>query len=185
MTKTRSAETLDPRAFRETLGLFPTGVAIVTTCTPQGERIGATVSSFNSVSLDPPLVLFSIARNAKAYDAWANAEHYAVNILPESQSELSTRFARALSDKWEGIAPEAGAGGAPLLREALAWFECRHHGRYDGGDHLILVGEVIRHVAHGAAHARPLVFYKGRYRKLDPDTPAPTPSGIDHLLHGW
>jgi len=175
----------DARAFRETLGLFPTGVAIVTTCGTDGERIGATVSSFNSVSLDPPLILFSIARNTRAYAAWAAADHYAVNVLPERESELSTRFARSLSDKWEGLAPEAGRGGVPLLREALAWFECRHHARYDGGDHLILVGEVIAHTARSSTQGRPLVFFKGKYRKLDEDSPRPTPSGIEHLLHGW
>lgn len=175
----------DTTSFRHTLGLFPTGVAIVTTRDADANWIGATISSFNSVSLDPPLVLFSIARTAKAYAAWESASHYAVNVLPEAESQLSTRFARALSDKWEGLEPHVNAHGVPLLREALAWFECRHHSHCDGGDHLILVGEVLSHTARPNAGRRPLVFFGGKYRKLDEDKPAQTPAGIEHLLHGW
>lgn len=177
--------THDPRAFRNALGLFATGVAIVTTLASDGERIGATVSSFNSVSIDPPLILFSIANNAKAYDAWAKAEHYAVNILAEAQSDLSNRFARAMTDKWVGVMETANAHGVPLLPDASACFECDSYARYDGGDHLILVGRVTSYTATASSNPRPLLFYRGRYREIDPDHAIETPTGLDYLVHGW
>lgn len=172
------------RQFRDVLGLFPTGVAIVTTKTPDGSPLGATVSSFNSVSLDPPLILFSIAKKAHALPIWEAAEYYAVNVLREDQSELSTRFARALSDKWSGITP-VDKGENILLPEALAWFECSRHACHDGGDHIILVGRVTAFAAAGDSNPRPLVFYKGRYRNLDSHHDIETPRGLDHLVHGW
>ena len=107
------------REMRDALGLFPTGVAVITAQAQSGERLGATVSSFNSVSLDPPLILFSLAKDAKSIAAWEAAEHFAVNVLGEHQSQVSTRFAKALTDKWEGIKPlEARRIGAPLIRDA-------------------------------------------------------------------
>ncbi|MDF3811417.1 MULTISPECIES: flavin reductase family protein [Rhodopseudomonas] len=181
----RLVMTIEPRAFRDALGLFPTGVAVVTTRSSNGERIGATVSSFNSVSLDPPLILFSIARNAKAFDAWAGASHFAVNILTESQSEVSNRFARALTDKWDGIEESADLARAPLIPFANACFECECHARHDGGDHLVLIGRVMSYTATSVEAPRPLLFYRGRYRKLDPDAKIDTPQGVDYLLHGW
>lgn len=177
--------TIEPRAFRDALGLFPTGVAIVTMRANNGERIGATVSSFNSVSLDPPLILFSIARSAKAFDAWAGASHFAVNILSESQSEVSNRFARALTDKWDGIAEPADSKSAPLIPLANACFSCECHARHDGGDHLILIGRVTSYTTTSGERPRPLLFYRGRYRKLDPDVEIETPRGVDYSLHGW
>ncbi|MGV6871793.1 flavin reductase family protein [Pseudochelatococcus sp. B33] len=172
------------RQFRDVLGLFPTGVAIVTTIAPDGSPLGATVSSFNSVSLAPPLILFSIAKKAHALSIWEEAEHYAVNLLREDQSELSTRFARALSDKWSGIAP-VNKGDNILLPEALAWFECSRYACHDGGDHIILVGRVTAFAAAGDSNPRPLVFYKGSYRKLDGHQEIQTPRGLDYLVHGW
>src|SRR5688572_12128938 len=109
----------EQRSFRQALGLFPTGVAVVTTITGDGARIGTTVSSFNSVSLSPPLVLFSIARTANSFAAWAEAKTYAINILHEHQDELSTRFARALADKWKTLKPRIGETGALLVPAAL------------------------------------------------------------------
>jgi len=177
--------TIDPRDFRNALGLFPTGVAVVSTLAADGERIGTTVSSFNSVSLDPPLILFSIARNARSFDIWAEAPHYAVSILNEAQSETSNRFARALTNKWDGIQNEAGANGVPLIQGASACFECESFARHDGGDHLILVGRVISYTVTDTPTPRPLLFYRGRYRQLEPDVFIDTPQGIDYFLHGW
>lgn len=174
-----------PREFRDALGLFPTGVAVITAKTAAGELLGATVSSFNSVSLEPPLVLFSVGRNARAFEHWNSVEHYAVNLLGEAQSEISTRFAKAMSDKWHGLAPIEGEAGQPLLPEALAWFECRSHVRYDGGDHLILVGEVTRFSVAMTPKPRPLVFFRGRYRQLDTEHVIATPPDVEHWLHGW
>ena len=105
------------KVFRETLGLFATGVTVVTTTTATGDRLGTTASSFNSVSLNPPLVLFSLARNAKSFDAWLQARSYAVNILSEEQDHISNRFARALTDKWNGVVCKSGpTTNQPLFR---------------------------------------------------------------------
>ena len=114
------------RLYRNALALFPTGVAVITSVTPDGEKLGATVSSFTSVSLEPPLVLFSMARSASAISAWLGVDAFAVNVLDERQSEVSTRFARSRSAKWSGVIPLLSeTTGAPLLPDALAWFECR------------------------------------------------------------
>lgn len=177
--------TFSPRDFRDALGLFPTGIAVVTAVTKSGEKIGATVSSFNSVSLEPPLVLFSVARTARAFDHWNNVEHYGVSLLEEAQSDVSTRFAKAMADKWAGFEHDSGGAGQPLLPDALARFECRSYARYDGGDHIILVGEVTAFSLGRHPKPRPLVFFRGRYRQLDPDHIIETPPGVEHLLHGW
>ncbi|MDO9440738.1 MAG: flavin reductase family protein [Beijerinckiaceae bacterium] len=174
------------RLLRDVLGLFPTGVAVITALTGDGERLGATVSSFNSVSLTPPLILFSMARNAKSFPAWEVAEHFGVNILSESQSRISTQFARPMSDKWEGLDPVAGRiTGAPLIRDALAWLECKTWARYPGGDHLIIVGEVLGFERLSSAQGRPLVFSASRYARLAQENEIPTPPQEGYLVHGW
>ena len=176
--------TIDEREFRSALGLFPTGVAIVTTVAA-GERLGLTVSSFNSVSLSPPLILFSVARSANSFAAWRQAQTYAVNILHEDQHALSTSFARALSAKWDGVQVLPGDTRAPLLPNALAAFECEAHAHYDGGDHEIFVGRVLSIRAPTRPDPRPLVFYRGRYRKLAPEIEATPPKDDTLYLHGW
>jgi flavin reductase (DIM6/NTAB) family NADH-FMN oxidoreductase RutF len=173
-----------PRTFRDALGLFPTGVAIVTTIARDGTHLGATVSSFNSVSLSPPLVLFSIARSASSFAVWSEADAYAINLLHEYQDAVSTRFARARTDKWEGTKPVVGQSGVPLIPGALASFECQNYARYDGGDHLILVGKVCAVTTASVAEPRPLVFYRGSYQKIERYDTA-TPQDLDYLLHGW
>ena len=110
---------------------------------------------------------------------------HTVNILSENQSAISTRFARALTDKWDGVNVCPGLGGVPLLSDALAWIECRSYAKYDGGDHLIIVGEV-RSLGTGAVPGtRPLVFFGGKYRQLDRDATISTPPDADQWLHGW
>jgi flavin reductase (DIM6/NTAB) family NADH-FMN oxidoreductase RutF len=173
------------REFRDVLGLFATGVAVITSTAPDGARLGATVSSFSSVSLDPPLVLFSMGRNAKAFPAWEVVGAFAVNILAEDQSATSTRFARALTDKWQGVEPCFGANGSPLLDGALAWLECTSYATYDGGDHLIFVGRVDALTLCTTPNGRPLVFFGGGYRQLDSDRLIQTPPDTDQWLHGW
>src|SRR5262249_18343318 len=173
------------RSFRDALGCFATGVAVVTTMTSDGAILGTTVSSFNSVSLSPPLVLFSIARSSNSFAAWAEAETYAINILHEHQDKISTRFARALTDKWQGIKPLVGETGAPLVPGALASFECENYARYDGGDHLIFVGKVRALTITNADDPRPLVFYRGSYQKIESTYRQSKPQGLDYLLHGW
>jgi flavin reductase (DIM6/NTAB) family NADH-FMN oxidoreductase RutF len=156
------------RRFRDALGMFPTGVVVVTSLTPSGEALGATVSSFSSVSLDPPLVLFSMARSARGFPAWQEVTSFAINVLDEMQSAISSQFACSLSDKWSGLDPLIGAKtGMPMLPDALAWFECRMWARYDGGDHVIYVGEVLDFAHRAKEHARPLVFFGGAYARLE------------------
>jgi flavin reductase (DIM6/NTAB) family NADH-FMN oxidoreductase RutF len=154
----------DSRALRSALGRFATGVCIVTTRNAANEPIGMTVNSFASVSLEPPLILFGVARTCYSNADWLAAEHYAVNVLSASQRPLSTRFAKELSEKWAGLSPERGLADLPLLPNALARFQCRSEHRYKGGDHVILVGRVL--AFDTPRGGEPLVFFEGRYREL-------------------
>lgn len=195
----RSAETLHQtelrsftdREFRDAMGLFATGVVVVTGAGAKDSGddnngyLGATISSFSSVSLTPPLILFSIGRHSKAFAAWQAIDAFAVNVLGESQSAISTRFARALTNKWEGVTTRPGFAGVPLLQDALAWIECRSYAKYDGGDHLIIVGHVLSLTARTGAGARPLLFFEGKYRQLDVNSGIATPPDADQWLHGW
>lgn len=165
------------RAFRDALGMFATGVTVVSAAGQNGEApVGMTVSSFNSVSLDPPLVLFSVDRGALSLPALRRAPGYAVSVLAVDQVALSKRFAGKGIDKWAGLEPEAGFGGAPLVPGAIATFECRPYRVYDGGDHVIFVGEVVAHRTAPAA-ADPLVFFGGAYRSLATTEPAAPTAG--------
>ncbi len=156
--------TFHPELLRDVLGCFPTGVAVVTAVTPDGDLHGVTINSFNSVSLDPPLVLFSLSRGLNSLSALESAEAFAVNFLRDDQADLSSRFAAALTDKWTGIDYRAGFTGAPILSEALAVLECRPYAQYDGGDHVILVLRVTHIEADATRY--PLVFFRGRYHTL-------------------
>ncbi|NGY05694.1 flavin reductase family protein [Solimonas terrae] len=155
-----TASGFDARAFRSALGSFTTGVTIVTTRDRDGAPVGITANSFNSVSLDPPMVLWSLARSARSLASFANATHWAVHILSAQQEALSNRFAKSGSDKFAGLAVEAGHGGAPLLAGCAARLQCRSAFQYEGGDHLILVGEVLD---FDSCELPPLVFQSGRY----------------------
>jgi flavin reductase (DIM6/NTAB) family NADH-FMN oxidoreductase RutF len=153
----------DTRAFRHALGQFPTGVCVVTAMV-EGARLGMTVSSFNSLSLEPPLVLFSIDRRAASLPLWERAEAIAVHVLAENQKDISNRFARALENKWEGISCSEGASGTPVLPGVAAVFECTVWARHEGGDHTLFILEVERF--RSFADRQPLVFGKGRYGAL-------------------
>lgn len=155
---------MDPRAFRAALGRFATGVAIVTACIAQGEAVGMTMSSFNSVSLDPPLVLFSVARSAYSLPAMRAAKGFAINILGQDQQDLSNRFARALEDKWHQVEHHLSLHDAPLLAGAIAHFECEPYARHDGGDHEIFLARVVRFSSPETGD--PLIFFRGRYHAL-------------------
>ncbi len=156
----------DPRELREHLGCFATGVTIVTARGARDQMLGVTANSFNSVSLDPPLVLFSLDR--RAYSLWdfLSTGHFAVNVLAEGQAELSTRFARPMSDKWSGVAWATWDHGCPILDGCHANFECSIAYTYAGGDHVIFVGRVER-MACDTGKA-PLVYHRGGYRRLEP-----------------
>lgn len=158
---------IDSRALRTALGSFATGIAVITACGPDGRLAGVTVNSFASVSLDPPLVLWSLSLYSPSLATLQNCSHYAVNILAHDQQALSQHFARPSSDlagnKLAGIDHDQGLGGAPLLHGCCARFECRNETRHAGGDHLIFVGLVERfeHVAKA-----PLLYHGGQYRWL-------------------
>jgi 3-hydroxy-9,10-secoandrosta-1,3,5(10)-triene-9,17-dione monooxygenase reductase component len=148
------------RRFRNALGAFATGVTIVTTRDAQGLDIGLTANSFNSVSLDPPMVLWSLAKNARSLPAFLGTSHFAVHVLAADQEELSLRFATRGSEKFAGLDVERGASQVPLLRGCSARFQCRTAFRHEGGDHVIFVGAVE---AFDQSDRPPLVFHGGRY----------------------
>ena len=147
--------------FRSALATFATGVTIVTARDAGGASVGLTANSFNSVSLTPPLVLWSLARSAGTMPAFARGSHYAINILSADQRDLAERFASKTADRFAGVAFREGAGGAPILQGACAVFECFNRSQYEEGDHIIFVGEVERcELREGAL---PLIFHGGRY----------------------
>lgn len=134
---------IDPKAFRRALGNFATGVTVMTATDKDGNRVGVTANSFNSVSLDPALILWSIDRRSGSKEAFLNASHFAVNILAVDQIDISNNFARPADDRFAGIEFKEGAGRAILLPNCAASFECELHETLDGGDHIILVGKVV------------------------------------------
>lgn len=135
---------LDAHMFRQALAQFATGITIITTKAQDGTYVGVTANSFNSVSLHPPLVLWSLAKKASSHDVFATATHYGVSVLSADQEELSHRFSTFKGDRFAGLEVIEGAGGAPLIPDALAHFECKIKSRHDEGDHFIMVGEVVR-----------------------------------------
>lgn len=155
--------------FREALGCFPTGVAIITAPDDLGGYVGVTVNSFTSVSLDPPLVLWSLARDSYSRQAFVSAGWFAINILAAGQVELSKRFATRQLDKFAGVVVERGLGGVALFDGCSARFQCRTYAVHDGGDHLIFIGEVIDFDYRGRD---PLVFHRGRYVEAGPPPPS-------------
>ncbi len=155
----KGAPTDDPKAFRRALGHFSTGVTIIT-AEAGGTKAGLTVNSFSSVSLDPPLILWSVNKSSTSWPVFAAAKSFAVNVLAADQSFLASQFARSGGDKYLNVEWHAGDTGAPLLSGVAAQFECLRHVEYDGGDHLIVVGKV----AHFSRfERRPLVFAQGRF----------------------
>lgn len=154
----------DARAFRNALGLFPTGVAVVTAPAEGHDPVAITVSSFNSVSLDPPLILFSVRRDLPSLPSLLTANSFGVSLLRQEQSELSSRFAGTRGAKWLGVEPVRGETGCPLIGSSLASFECTRFAVHEGGDHLIVVGRVVRF--ESAEGGEPLIFFRGRYHGI-------------------
>lgn len=157
------ASAVDPsdlRDLRDALGRFATGVTIVTTLDLAGRPIGLTANSFNSVSLDPPIVLWSLARRSLNLRSFLDAGHFAVNVLAADQQALSDRFAKPACDRFAGVDWEAGTAGVPVLPGAVASFECATDNLVEGGDHVIFLGRVAR-FRH--ADKEPLIYHAGRY----------------------
>lgn len=150
----------DPREICKALGLYATGVTIVTTKTGAGEPIGLTCNSFSSVSLAPPLVLWSLSLRSPNLPNFLQAAHFAVNILAHDQIPLAQRFAQAISRKFEGVGHVISEHGTPLIDQAAAQFECRTEARHYSGDHVIFIGNVLR---YRFSERAPLVYYRGRY----------------------
>lgn len=153
----------DAKAFRQCLGKFATGVAVVTCSDASGNPCGITANSFSSVSLDPPLVLWNIAKVSNSLDAYIKAEHFAINVLSAEQQLLSSHFARSDHTLFKGIEYALSADGAPLFPGTIATFECRTHQVHDCGDHFVIIGEVK---TFQSEDADPLLFFRGAYRGL-------------------
>ena len=154
----------DARTLRDALGCFATGVTVVTAFDTGGEPVGLTANSFTSVSLDPPLLLVCIARTSSSLKALESAGHFAVNVLHIGQQPASSLFAVPGEDRFRQTPWQRGRHDAPVLSNALANFECRRHQMHDGGDHIILVGEVLR--ATFDPRRDPLLYFRGKYRRL-------------------
>lgn len=157
---TSLAATHDPRALRNALGHFPTGVAVMTTLRGDGAPIGLTVNSFASVSLDPPLVLWSLAAKSPSLGAFRAASHFCVNVLAAEQEDVCRRFATPGQDKFAGVDWKPGGTGMPVLERCVATFECRAAFNNWGGDHVIFVGHVER---YGTLDLPALLFHRGRF----------------------
>jgi flavin reductase (DIM6/NTAB) family NADH-FMN oxidoreductase RutF len=161
---TRS-EPFDARDLRQALGTFATGVTIVTTLSVERSPIGFTCNSFNSVSLAPPLVLWSLSLRSPNLENFLQARHFAVNVLAHGQVELARRFARSGRHKFDGIRYSEGIDGIPILEGTAAQLECRNETRYYSGDHVIFIGHVLRYAYRTCV---PLVFYRGQYGGIAP-----------------
>jgi 3-hydroxy-9,10-secoandrosta-1,3,5(10)-triene-9,17-dione monooxygenase reductase component len=151
------------RVLRNALGSFATGVTVVTTRAADGKDVGRTANSFSSVSLDPPMILWSLSKTSSSFEDYRQAKHFAVHILSSEQSDISGLFASKTDEKFEGLTVERGEDGIPLLKDCAARFECRTAYQYEGGDHVIFVGEIT-----GFAHSGtpPLIFHGGQYGRL-------------------
>jgi flavin reductase (DIM6/NTAB) family NADH-FMN oxidoreductase RutF len=155
---------LDGRELRNALGCFATGVCVITTVSATQQALGMTANSFSSVSLDPPLVLWSLQNNSDVYDVFARPSRFAINVLCSEQQAHSNQYAKKGQHLLEPAQFRLGKSGAPLIRDALASFECELYATYAGGDHLIIVGRVI-HMQQRPSGS-PLLFYAGGYREL-------------------
>ena len=163
LTACGSAPEFDTKQFRQALSQFATGVTVITARLPDGAFFGVTINSFNSVSLEPPLVLWSLAHTASSMPAFTASDGYVINVLAGDQIEVAQRFARPGVDRFEALPFALSQGGLPVLGGTVAWFECRHRSRYSEGDHVIFVGEVERCHAHPQ---RTLGFHRGRFIAL-------------------
>jgi flavin reductase (DIM6/NTAB) family NADH-FMN oxidoreductase RutF/DNA-binding MarR family transcriptional regulator len=179
-----ATEAFSTREFRDALSSFATGVTVVTCLDANGEPVGATASSFNSVSMDPPLILWSITKTAYSADAFINAKHFVVNVLSADQVDISNKFARSGTDKFADIALEQGIGGVPMLPNTITRFECEAWATYDGGDHEIIVGQVK---AMNTAAGSGLVFYRGAYATAEaiPTLTSVESNGVSHFVDNY
>lgn len=163
MTQPTTEPDFSAHEFRRALGNFATGVTIITAISPEGEKVGVTASSFNSLSMDPPLILWSSIKEARSCAIFESASHFAVNVLASDQMDMSNHFARQNEDKFAGIEWEVGIGGAPIFPNCAGRFQCEAYDKLDGGDHWIFVGRVLAFDDYGRP---PLCFHQGSYSML-------------------
>jgi flavin reductase (DIM6/NTAB) family NADH-FMN oxidoreductase RutF len=156
---------IDPRDFRNALSTYATGVTIITAAGMDGKPYGLTCNSFASVSLNPPLVLWSLVLYSSSLSVFQNASHFGVNVLGASQQALANKFAKSSEDKFIGVEWTPGVGNAPLIRDSVANFQCRAVNRYYGGDHVIFLGAVE---AYAYNRNEPLLFARGGYGRFVP-----------------
>lgn len=153
----------DLRAYRHSLGGFPTGITVMTAA-QSGQRVGLTANSFGSVSLDPPLVLWNLRASSRSLPVYRAAGHFGVNVLAWHQDDLSARFATSTEDRFAGVAFTEGIAGTPLLDGCAVQYECRLVHEFPTGDHVVLIGEVLR---YRNFHRDPLIFFRGDCRRFD------------------
>jgi flavin reductase (DIM6/NTAB) family NADH-FMN oxidoreductase RutF len=167
------------RQFRDALGLFPTGIAIVTAADDTGTFGGLTVNSFTSVSLDPPLIMVALARSISSFEIFERAKHFAVSLLRDDQRQVSSTFAKSDLSKWQAGHHRHG-NLAPIIHPNLVAFECETYQRFDGGDHRLLLGKVIDFETGGDTPGMPLLYFRGQYRELREEIAEPA-----FRLEGW
>jgi flavin reductase (DIM6/NTAB) family NADH-FMN oxidoreductase RutF len=153
------------RQFRDALAQFATGVTVISAPGPAGSYVGFTANSFNSVSLDPPLIVWSLNSQAANLAEFRSADRYAINVLAHDQIELARRFSRPHANRFAGVPFRLGAAGAPLIEGCIAWFECRHHAQHSAGDHVLFIGDVETCERKSGIG---LVFHHGRYGTTHP-----------------
>ncbi|WP_105532649.1 flavin reductase family protein [Solimicrobium silvestre] len=158
-SKPSSKKTFDTRHFKSALSQFATGVTVITTRLANGSFLGITASSFNSVSLDPPLVLWSLSERANSLPVFTGNSHYVINVLAADQTWLAEQFSKSATDRFAGVEFTLSATGLPILKGAAAWFECHNRSRYPEGDHVIFVGEVEDCAFDPST---PLIFHGGQ-----------------------
>lgn len=156
---------IEPLRFREALGHYASGITVITSCI-DGEPVGFTCQSFYSVSMNPPLVSFSVMADSYSYPRIRQAGRFAVNILSGEQVKVSNQFARRGEDKWHGIEWQTSPLGNPIIAGSLYWLDCEIHAEHAAGDHLIVIGEVKALNRQEAAAAQPLLYFKGQYCNL-------------------
>jgi flavin reductase (DIM6/NTAB) family NADH-FMN oxidoreductase RutF len=161
----RRAQGFTERQFRDAMAQLATGVTVICTRTPDGRFVGFTANSFNSVSLDPPLVVWTLATRASNLSVFESAERYVVNVLAHDQVELARRFSRPHADRFSGVPYRLGSSGAPLIEGCIAWFECRQHTQLRAGDHILFIGEVEHCERRNGSG---LLFHHSRFATMQP-----------------
>lgn len=158
-----------PGVLRAALARYATGVSIATTRAADGTPAGLTITSFNSLSLDPPLILWSLGLNSSSIETFSGSDRFAINVLGIEMAAVARRFARSGGDKFAGVPVETGTSGVPLIAGALVQLECLTEARYPAGDHILFLGRVVGAAVRGGngeSDAAPLVFFNSAFTAL-------------------